>query len=656
MANIITGDNRVINHLRGIDDTLYSLKQILQDDQFLTFTGAIDSNGVVSGGWRVNIAFRQQGQELQVQGKDNQWLKIADLAQSFTLVAAGQYQIYSPWFNSSKPDGYAVGETCNFMFYNGASGEAVYTWIKCIQAMAPGSIIAPDAPTGSSYWAPAGQYPADITLVDTRWYRFGTSSDHSWFTTPVNGVSWILVGSEEDVLSQANFDAMNVATSIPRDVGPYTRIEDWPDQGMFTVLLFFTGTEYVWAWNSMPQSRVAGDGLTDQASNPLAITFRTDSSSLDARNIIKVAGSSGTDITLQQALSSITEWDVGADKSTLPSSPSSLKGATEAQVSSGLSGKVDKITGKVLSDNNYSTSDLTKLSALPTAAQLASQLSAAQSITITDGSSSLDLVPAGSQTNETVGNTLRRNVKALFSYFLNGVATSAQKLSAAKTLSTDDNVTTSASFDGSANATLGIQVTTAAPSASSTQTIAGSRSLRSQLKTLIDNIAYLFANNGITALTGDVTASGNGSVAATLASVTRNNTTESTDLDWEGNIFAIDTLTTDSKGRVTGVRTHGYTIPAKPTEIDGNAGTATKLQTARTIGIAATGTLFGAATASFDGSANITISPAITNQAGQSSTQRKVYSTGKSTSSAAPGWNALDAADVGITVATYSWS
>jgi hypothetical protein len=63
----------------------------------------------------------------------------------------------------------------------------------------------------------------------------------------------------------------------------------------------------------------------------------------------------------------------------------------------------------------------------------------------------------------------------------------------ARALGTNDNATGTINFDGTANVNIPVPVTVVAPSASTVQTVAGTRALRAQLKTLIDNIAALFA-------------------------------------------------------------------------------------------------------------------------------------------------------------------
>lgn len=132
-------------------------------------------------------------------------------------------------------------------------------------------------------------------------------------------------------------------------------------------------------------------------------------------------------------------------------------------------------------------------------------------------------------------------------------ADNAAILSTARTIAISGDVTGSASFNGSANAT----------------------------------IAATLANSGV-----DVGSYGQSS-AATLAF---------------GGSFIVPCVTFDAKGRATGATQYTVKLPAAPTSVTGNAGTATKLQTARTIAI--TGDATGTATA-FDGSKNVTITATI---------------------------------------------
>ena len=114
------------------------------------------------------------------------------------------------------------------------------------------------------------------------------------------------------------------------------------------------------------------------------------------------------------------------------------------------------------------------------------------------------------------------------------------------------------------------------------------------------------------ALTGDATGSAsfdgsaNTSIVATLASsgVTAGSYGQSANSTAAfGGTFKVPYVTFDAKGRATAAFTITVTMPAAPTSVSGNAGTATKLATARTIAL--TGAVTGSA--SFDGSANASI-------------------------------------------------
>ena len=107
------------------------------------------------------------------------------------------------------------------------------------------------------------------------------------------------------------------------------------------------------------------------------------------------------------------------------------------------------------------------------------------------------------------------------------------------------------------------------------------------------------------AVTGDVTGSGtfdgsgNLSITTTESTTTRTNTTSTQAGGYGSTVTIIDGVTTNSAGEVTGVNTKTLTLPSAQTTVTGNAGTATKLQTARTInGV------------SFDGSTNISVNAA----------------------------------------------
>lgn len=132
---------------------------------------------------------------------------------------------------------------------------------------------------------------------------------------------------------------------------------------------------------------------------------------------------------------------------------------------------------------------------------------------------------------------------------LNGNAATASKLATARTISTTGDATWSVSFDGSGN------------------------------------------------VSGAITLVASGATAGTYGP------SASATLGFSGTIN-IPQVTVDAKGRVTGIKHFAITLPPTPTTITGNAGTATALQTARTIALS--GAVTGTAT-SFNGTANITI-------------------------------------------------
>lgn len=92
-----------------------------------------------------------------------------------------------------------------------------------------------------------------------------------------------------------------------------------------------------------------------------------------------------------------------------------------------------------------------------------------------------------------------------------------------------------------------------------------------------------------------------------------------------GGSFNVPYVTVDAKGRVTAIKHFALKLPAAQTDVSGNAETASKLETPRTIAIS--GAVTGKAT-SFDGSKNISIPTAAVDGT-------KVSVFGKATSSAA---------------------
>lgn len=133
---------------------------------------------------------------------------------------------------------------------------------------------------------------------------------------------------------------------------------------------------------------------------------------------------------------------------------------------------------------------------------------------------------------------------------------------------------------------------------------------------------------------------------------------ETTQLGFAGS-FVVPEITVDAKGRVTSVVDKAITLPATPTSVTGNAGTATKLQTARTISIS--GDAVG--TALFDGSADADIALTVNTAASAAklNTARTISSTGDATWSvnfdgSANKSGVLTLANSGVTAGNYGLS
>ena len=265
-------------------------------------------------------------------------------------------------------------------------------------------------------------------------------------------------------------------------------------------------------------------------------------------------------------------------------------------------------------------------------------------ITLTDAAASTTLPTTASGTITSKIQALRDNVKALFSYFTNGIANTAAKLQTPRTFNVSGEVTgTAQNFDGQGNVT----------------------------------------------------------IPTVLQNVTRTNTTSTESPNAGGTFTALDGVTTDQKGRVTGTNTKTVTMPPAvdisgkqdinitltdaagsttlPTMASGTitskiqalrdnvkalfsyfsagvANVAAKLNVARTLKV----NLASTADVTFDGSANQTgigvlgvlpVANGGTNAAtvaGESSTQRRVFASPKSATAAAPSFAALDKSDVGL--------
>lgn len=136
---------------------------------------------------------------------------------------------------------------------------------------------------------------------------------------------------------------------------------------------------------------------------------------------------------------------------------------------------------------------------------------------------------------------------------------------------------------------------------------------------------------GATTLTGDVTGSGTGSFATTLATVNSNTGTF-------GGASTVPQISVNGKGLITGVAAVAI----------GNAGTATALQTARTISITGKATSAGGA---FDGTGNLALNVTALTVDG-AITPTSVASTGAVTSSGTGGVGYATGAGGAVTQAT----
>jgi hypothetical protein len=213
---------------------------------------------------------------------------------------------------------------------------------------------------------------------------------------------------------------------------------------------------------------------------------------------------------------------------------------------------------------------------------------------------------------------------------------SAAKWTTTRTIGTSGDVTSTAqSIDGSANVTIPLTLASVAtagstgPTGNTTLTYGGTfvipqitinvkgltTSVTGRTMTMPEaptSAATLTTPRTFT-LSGDVTSTAqsfngaaNVTIPATLATVATAGSTGPTGNSTltYGGTFIIPQITINAKGLTTSVTGRTITMPAAPTTVTGNAGTATKLATAKTIGTSggATGTA-----QSFDGSGNITI-------------------------------------------------
>jgi sulfur transfer protein SufE len=223
---------------------------------------------------------------------------------------------------------------------------------------------------------------------------------------------------------------------------------------------------------------------------------------------------------------------------------------------------------------------------------------------------------------------------------VSGNAGTATKLATARSIALTGDATGSASFDGSANASIATTLASVATAGTTgetaaktlafggtfvapqitidakgrTTTVTGRTMTMPAAPTSVSGnagTATKLATARAISLTGDATGTANfdgsaaASIATTLATVATAGTTGETAAKTLafGGTFTVPQLTINAKGLTTAVNGRVMTMPAAPTSVSGNAGTATKLATARTLALA--GGVTGSAT--FDGTANATI-------------------------------------------------
>ena len=216
---------------------------------------------------------------------------------------------------------------------------------------------------------------------------------------------------------------------------------------------------------------------------------------------------------------------------------------------------------------------------------------------------------------------------------ITGNAGTATKLSTARTISLSGDATGSTTFDGSANKSIpvtlvnsGVEEGAYGPTAAATLAFGGSVNVP-QITVDAKGRATAVVNRAIKLPAAPTSVSGNAGTATKLATARTislsGDATGSTTFDGSANksipvtlvnsgveegaygptaaatlafggSVNVPQITVDAKGRATAVVNRAIKLPAAPTSVSGNAGTATKLATARTIdGV------------SFNGSANI---------------------------------------------------
>ena len=215
---------------------------------------------------------------------------------------------------------------------------------------------------------------------------------------------------------------------------------------------------------------------------------------------------------------------------------------------------------------------------------------------------------------------------------VSGNAGTATKLASAVSIGLSGVTANAVSFDGSENVTIEVteipaslvtgllelgNTAGAAPTASGTAgtaTTAAKSDHTHPIQTSVSGnagTATEFESAQTVELTGDVTGSASSTAGWTLAvtlansGVTAGTYGESAAKTADyGDSFNIPKVTVDAKGRVTSASNVAVTLPAAPTDITGNAGTATKLAASKNFSITGGAT---AAAVGFDGSGNVAL-------------------------------------------------
>lgn len=277
------------------------------------------------------------------------------------------------------------------------------------------------------------------------------------------------------------------------------------------------------------------------------------------RNIIVGVQKNGTDLTIDSSTRKVNI--------TVPTKTSELTNDSGYQTSSGTVSKANQLTtARAIDGVNFNgTAAITHYGACSTAAATAAKTVSLSNFTLTTGSR---IIVKFTATNTASSPTLNVNGTGAKAIYYKGSAITASYLAANKVYEFV--------YDGTNYNLIGDVDTNTIYSAGTGLTLSGT-----QFK----------ISNTITA--GTV----KGDNSKTLAF---------------GGTFVIPSITYDSNGLITSTTTTTMTMPATPTTITGNAGSATKLATARNFSITGGAT---AAAVSFNGTADVSLNVTALNAA-----------------------------------------